>query len=133
MSDDVWTFYERVADEPRDRLTPTERAVAAVSDLRQEVNSGGFESYFSYSYGDEAPHALAALPALLGREWAELLAEAMRLLGPTYPLEQDDRFTIVDDPAVGDALSALDERFYELEAGTDADGRLSAALRGASG
>ena len=36
---DVWDFYENLDEESRDGLSATELAVAAVCDLRQEVNA----------------------------------------------------------------------------------------------
>jgi hypothetical protein len=59
--------------------------VAAICDLRQEVNSGGFDSYFRYWGGDSASDALRALPGILGTEWAKLLSAAMGFLGADYP------------------------------------------------
>jgi hypothetical protein len=41
------------------------------------VNSGGFENYFRAWGGNSAGDALAALPTLLGHEWADLLRAAM--------------------------------------------------------
>jgi hypothetical protein len=125
---DVWTFYEALADGSREALTPLQRGVAAICDLRQEVNSGGFDAYFSYRGGDTVREALTALPVSLGEGWAALLREAMDLLGPTYPADQSQRESLMDGLELHDAFEALDERFYALEASMDADGRLSAAL-----
>ncbi|WP_406051581.1 DUF4375 domain-containing protein [Kribbella sp. NBC_00889] len=44
----VWEFYEALVEGSRQDLTPVQRGVAAICDLRQEVNSGGFDSYFSH-------------------------------------------------------------------------------------
>jgi hypothetical protein len=125
---DVWMFYEALAERSREDLTPLQRGVAAICDLRQEVNSGGFDGYFSYWGGDTAREALDVLPASLGEDWAALLREAMDLLGPTYPTEQSERETVLDDLDLSDAFGALDERFYALEASMNADARLSALL-----
>lgn len=48
----IWEFYEALGDQPRGELTPTMQGLGAVRDLRQEVNSGGFDSYFRYWGGD---------------------------------------------------------------------------------
>jgi hypothetical protein len=45
---DVWSFYELANDTDRARFSDVERAVLAICDLRQEVNSGGFDSYLRY-------------------------------------------------------------------------------------
>jgi hypothetical protein len=105
-----------------------EREVAALCDLRQEVNSGGFDSYFRYWGCDTANEALAALPTVLGQAWADLLAEAMELLGPDYPADIDARHDRLDGLHLDEALDALDARFYEPEDVTDADNLMSAYL-----
>ncbi len=65
---DAWTYYESMHGADRSRLSPVERSVLALCDLRQEVNSGGFDSYFRYWGGDSAPDAVAVVGALLGSE-----------------------------------------------------------------
>lgn len=124
---DIWTFYERLSDGDRARLTPRRRGLVAICDLRQEVNSGGFDSYFSYWGGNTASEALALLPTALGEEWAVLLREAMGRLGATYPTSENERTEIMDD-LEGGAFEDLDDRFFALEAASQADARLSAML-----
>lgn len=63
---------DRQGTRGRDSLSPVEREVAAISDLRQEVNSGGFDGYFRYWGDDSAIVARAALPSVLRRDWAEV-------------------------------------------------------------
>ena len=75
-----------------------------------------------------AEAALAALPDLLGQEWAELLRSAMALLGPTYPTDADERGDMLDQLDLDDRLDELDERFYALEGEMDADARLNAHI-----
>jgi hypothetical protein len=125
---DVWDVYGRLADQEPAALTPAQRGLVAVCDLRQEVNAGGFDSYFRAWGGNSADAGLAALPDLLGQEWAELLRSAMALLGPTYPADPDERGDTIDRLDLDDRLHELDERFYALEAETDADGTLNAYL-----
>lgn len=125
---DVWTFYEALGESSREDLTPQQRGVAAICDLRQEVNSGGFDSYFSYWGGDTAQEALKALPASLGDEWVRLLSEAMGLFGHPYPTHPDARAALIEELHLQEALGVLDERFYALEAATDPDARLSGLL-----
>lgn len=128
VRDGVWTFYESLAGSDRSRLTPLEQVIAAICDWRQEVNSSGFDSYFRYWGGDTAPTALSSLAALLGPEWAQLLDEAIALLGASYPREQDRRAELLDSLDLGEELEALDRRFYELEISSEADRMLDAAL-----
>ena len=120
----VWDFYESLSAETRDGLTVEQRAVAAICDLRQEVNSGGFDRYFRYWGGDSAPVALGALTRMLSSEWADLL------LGPDYPADLEERATRIDRFDLDEQLEELDSRFFELEAGADADRLLSEQLAG---
>ena len=126
---DAWSFYEALGDGDRAGLTPREAAVAAICDLRQEVNAGGFESYFRYWGGDTAPLALAGLDETLGPQWSALLRDAMALLGTPYPSTVDEREAVLDDERIESAWPALDERFLDLEEATDADAALAAYLR----
>lgn len=131
--EDAWSFYERRGAGTRDHLTERERQVAAICDLRQEVASGGFDSYLRYWGADTAPDAWAALPVALGQEWADLLAEAMVLFGSTFPANDvDARERVLDHAGVGEVLDAIDSRFYDLEASTDADVRLTRYLHGST-
>jgi len=129
MTTDVWDFYEQYTESDRSALSERERQVLAVCDLRQEVNSGGFDAYFRYWGGDTAPTAAAALPQLLGSPWAEVLREGMALLGHPYPASADDRAEKLDGDAVNEALHDLDRRFYALEGSTDADTRLTEVIK----
>lgn len=125
---DLWDLYGQLADREPAALTPTQRGLVAICDLRQEVNAGGFDTYFRAWGGNSADDALAALPNFLGQEWADLLRSAMALLGPTYPPDSDERGDTLDQLDLESRLSELDERFYALEAETEADARLNAYL-----
>lgn len=125
---DVWDIYGQLAEQDPSTLPPAKRALVAVCDLRQEVNAGGFDNYFRAWGGNSADHALAALPNLLGQEWADLLRSAMELLGPAYPSDPDERGNRLDQLDLDDRLNELDERFYGLEGETDADAKLNAYL-----
>lgn len=126
---DVWEFYESVSERDRADLTMVRRQVAAICDLRQEVNAGGFDVYLRYWGGDTATDAVAALPSMLGDDWAQVLREAMALLGPDYPVNVDTREGRLSKLSLDAQLHELDDRFYQLEASTDADARLTHVLR----
>jgi hypothetical protein len=113
---DVWQFYESLTG-TREGMSTDQRAVAAICDLRQEVNSGGFDSYFRYCGGDSASDALRALPDILGTEWAELLSAAA-----------DEREARIDELQLDERFDELDARFFDLEAATEADRLLSEHL-----
>lgn len=101
--------------------------MAAICDLRQEVNSGGFDVYFRYWGANTAELAVRAIERVLGAGWAAVLSEAMALFGPAFPLTVDERESILTE-AVSEALDALDERYLDLEASTEADALLGAEL-----
>lgn len=114
---DIWGLYAAYS-QPASRLSLNEeqRRLLAVCDFRQEVNSGGFDSYLRHWGTDTASDALAMLPRSLGEPWQQLLAEALAILGTAIPSTADERATVLNDAAeADDVLGLLDERFYELE------------------
>jgi hypothetical protein len=125
---DVWDVYSTLWEVERSTLNDSQRALVAVCDLRKEVNSGGFDAYFRYWGGNSAPDAVEALPSLLGQNWADLLREAMDLLGPNYPTDVDSREERVNDRDLDGRFESLDARYYDLERSTDADARLNEYL-----
>jgi hypothetical protein len=130
VATDVWDLYGELSEADPESLSEMQRRTVAISDLRQEVNAGGFDNYLRAWGGNSASVAVAALPEVLGREWADLLNEALRVVGSPYPDDPDERAAKLDaDPASDEALAALDERFYDLEASRDADARLNEFIR----
>jgi len=125
---DVWDVYANLSGRDLSTLNDEQRGLVAVCDLRQEVNSGGFDSYFRYWGGNSALDAAVALQGLLGQDWVDLLKEAMDLLGPEYPIAQPARENLVDARDLDDQFEDLDNRFYALESSTDADARLNEYL-----
>jgi uncharacterized protein DUF4375 len=122
---DVWDVYSELSERQRSTLNEAQRRLVAVCDLRQEVNSGGFDSYFRYRGGDLATDAEPALRQLLGQDWADLLRQAMEVLGPDYPIDQASREAQLDECDLADRFEDLDARYYALEATVDADARLN--------
>jgi hypothetical protein len=125
---DPWAFYSSMQGADRSRLSSVQHSVLALCDLRQEVNSGGFDSYLRYRGGDSAPDALEVAGAVLGAEWAEVLREVMALFGPDFPRDATDRERLLDSIRADETLEALDRRFFDLEANTDADALMRAYL-----
>ena len=127
----MWALYAELGDRPRESLSDVERQLLAILDLRQEVNAGGFDAYLRGWGGDSALDALQALPGALGQPWADLLDEAVRVVGSPYPEgDPDERGARLDaDPGAGATLDALDHRLYALEAAEDVDARLGDFLR----
>ena len=121
MTLSAWDVYGELSTREFEALSSSQRNLVSVLDLRQEVNSGGFENYFRAWGGNTAPVALGALPGLISQEWAELLSEAMSLFGAAYPSDPDERGDFIDANDLYDALSDLDSRYYELEGTVEAD------------
>ena len=65
---------------------------------------------------------------MLGSEWTDLLRSAVVLFGPRYPTDPDERAEKIDRGNIFDRLQQLDERFYALEASTDADAKLNSYI-----
>jgi len=116
-----WLVYDQLAAlvlaDPTapEKLNADQAGLVAFYDLRTQVNSDGFEGYFSYDYGDDAPAALRMAAALGAPGWHALIADATVLVGEPYPDDQDERSERVDELA-DDSFDALDARFYQLEA-----------------
>jgi hypothetical protein len=115
----AWGAFERLSDiELQDsssylRMLPEQRLLFAIQMLRQEVNSGGFDSYFRYTGGNSAPDAKLAA-RLISPPWELLIAEACGLFGDPYPVDIDVRERAVDE--VDEAgLDRLDQALYSLE------------------
>jgi hypothetical protein len=128
MTTDVWDFYGQYAEADRSSLNERDRQVLAICDFRQEVNSGGFDSYFRYWGGDTALTAMAGLPKLLGSPWGDLFGEAIALFGVPYPLNADDRAEKIDSDSLEATLGEFDQRFYKLETSTAADAGLTEVI-----
>ncbi len=56
----------------------------------------------------------------------------MQVLGPDYPASADARFDVLDSHNLDAVLDGLDERFYDLEAATDANDLIDAYLQAGS-
>ena len=97
-------------------LNADQSGLVAFYDLRTQVNSDGFEGYFSDEYGDDAPAALRMAGALGASDWQTLIADAIALIGDPYPDDQDERSERVDDLADSSSFEPFDDRFYRLEA-----------------
>jgi hypothetical protein len=107
------------------RMTHEQRLVFAVNKLRQEVHSGGFDSYFRYSGGDTALLAHEAAE-ILGPQWVVLVETAIQAMGSPYPSDINERERVVDQLDVDSPqlLGDLDQRWYALEAEQSADEHL---------
>lgn len=120
-----WRVFERLAaaelaaPEEVTSWTADERTLFGGQMLRQEVASGGFDSYLRYSGAQSLSGAIEAA-ALLGPGWIELLREVEATLRETSPGDFDAREALLDE-LPEDLLDAWDARLLELEATSTAD------------
>lgn len=116
----AWTVFESLVLRDVDELSPAERQLVSVCSVRQEINSGGFDSYFRTSYGDTAPLAIETATAMGSPELAALIAQAVDRLGlDPYPSDCTVREDAIDDFDV--EFDDLDEAYYALERDHDLD------------
>ena len=124
-SPDPWAMFDHLQHRDPASLTRSERLVLALGEIRNEINSGGFDFYLRYPHRKNAPTAceaarLAGCPAL-----AALIEEAIALMGGDV-LHHDDEDALYDRlEQVEDNLEDLDQRFYDLEKTADLDAAIS--------
>src|SRR5262249_28683463 len=101
---DYWTLIEPIWlplnhswDDPEKFIRKYRRVPPAAGHLyaahwcQSEVRNGGFHQFFSNTTGLLAPEALEGFRAIGMTAWAEILAEAMKHFGKTYPRGRDNR------------------------------------------
>lgn len=97
------------------QLNLDERVVVVVAAMEREVNSGGFESLFASDEAVWVPFLIEGLQAIGCPKVAALADKAIKRLKIKGPLSADAIRNAVDgdDEKLSDALSALDEKYYE--------------------
>lgn len=115
-------FLIRLSDSDRTQLhsvdfrglSAEQQVFSAIWALESQVNSGGFEHYFTYD-GDTAEAALAALRRIGAHACADIVARALRTVSPRpLPDDQSARTRLLgelDDGALS-ALDDLDQEFF---------------------
>ena len=119
----AWELFERLGNANASDLSRDQLLLVALAGVRQEVNSGGFDSYFRYSYGKHAPAAVEAATEVGCARLALLISEAMARLA-LNPYEQDPsrREARIDEREI--EFDDLDQSFYDLEGEDDLDARM---------
>lgn len=119
----AWSIFETLWDTDRSGLSRDQRLLVALAGLRQEVNSGGFDRYFRYSYGADAPAAVDAANEVSCPALGALILEGIaRLDLDHYPAEASTREDRID--ALDVEFDDLDASFYALEDQDDLDARM---------
>jgi hypothetical protein len=80
--------------------------------LEREVNSGGFNSYFYYSYADYAYETVDSLKSVGAEKFANILQQAIDLFpNSKVPMNLAERQTFVDQ-VPSEKWTELDNEFY---------------------
>jgi hypothetical protein len=117
--------------QPED-VAPAQRSLYSLGWLTTEINNGGFDQLFLNSAGDVVPDAVAAARSANANELADLVAEAMAIIGHEYSIERPRRTATVLAPGESDRekLSQLDDQSYDLESSNSFGGRSAPASWG---
>jgi hypothetical protein len=107
-----------------------EGLVYAAHFCQSEVCNGGFDQFFFNITGVLAPEAVEGFTAIGQVEIADLVQQAMKLLGERYLRDRFERQSALD-LLPDDSLEELDRKFFTL-IGTEAGGFEVAADRYAS-
>ncbi len=93
-----------------DDLSVPQRVFRRVWELESEVNNGGFEQYILNGSGQYATQAVEALAAIGALNCAAIVREALAMLGPQFPWNDEAaRHSALE--AMGDAASDALEPF----------------------
>lgn len=125
---DVQAVYERLADLDPGDLSPSERRLVALGELRADVNNGGFDQYFLNSAGDLVMEALDGAVSVGAGELASLIQRALDILDVNDPGDRDareERLMTIDQ----EEFEALDQEYYAIEETTDLDEVMRQVLR----
>jgi hypothetical protein len=120
-----WAIYEELQGRDPSILSNAQRLVQAFGEVREEVNSGGFDRYLRYSDRRNAPIAAEAARTAGCPELADLIDEAVALAGSELLAAERDVAVADRLEQVEDDLERLDQRFYDLELTADLDAGLS--------
>ena len=126
----VWIIFDQLRQRDPESLSRDERLVLAFGEIRTEVNHGGFDSYLRYLCRQNAPIAAVAARVADCPVLADLIDEAIALVGPDV-LDGHDDVLYKRLEEIEHDLHGLDQRFYQLENTADFDraqGRLLARL-----
>lgn len=96
-------------------LTEYELNFCYIEELERQINSGGFNSYFYYSYGDYALETIKALEAIASTVFTSILKEAVVVFADNYTAAEEERSELIDDneDMYNEKWNKLDDRFYK--------------------
>ena len=108
--------FDRLARVGFEKLTDSEKILAAVWTYQAGVANGGFVRYFASAAGDMAFYVPTALGAIGSVAMAGIAAEANKVFGADGPpKDREERRAIVRtfSDEIRKTLTALEDQFYE--------------------
>ena len=120
-----WAYYNRIYGLDPSTLSYDQRLVQAIGELREDVNSGGFDLYLRHRDRRNALVAAEAARAVGCPELADLIDEAIALVGSELLAPEHDETVEGWLDHIEDDLDQLDQRFYELEETLNLDAAMS--------
>lgn len=75
-------------------LTEQELNFYLIEVLEKEINSGGFNRYFYYEYGNFVLETIKALQEIGSTYFLRILQEAVQVFGESYPNDENERSNI---------------------------------------
>lgn len=111
----IYDLLLPVFNENKELLSREELNFCYIEVLETEVNSGGFNSFFSNEYGDYVEHILKALDEVGSVEFKGILKEAMEVFGEVYfsLLEEREHLIEVNEDDYEIVWEDLEEKFYQ--------------------
>lgn len=95
-------------------LCEEERIFYYVCTFEEEINSGGFSSFFYNTYGDYTQETLNALKAIGAHKTEDLMLRAVcKFKGGIVPRDMEERQDMVDELDEEDAWENLDDEYYD--------------------
>ncbi len=107
-----------IYDASPEKLSDEERNFILIEELEQQVNSGGFNFFFSYSYGSFAHETLYSLEQIGSIKFKQILENAMGVFNnSTVPQNEEERFEVIEEneEEFDEVWDLLDDEFYQYE------------------
>lgn len=116
----VGALLYRLRDKPVERLTLVERKLLAVYGLKEEVDNGGFQQYFSGASGDNSALALQAFRDMGAAPFVRLMQKALAVFpAGKPPADPGRRVKLIEQGKrrVQNVWGACEDEFYVREEG----------------
>ena len=116
----VGALLYRLRAKPAERLTLVERKLLAVYGLKEEVDNGGFNQYFSGALGDGSALALQGFRDMGAAQFVRLMQKALAVFpAGKPPADQAKRVKLIEQGKrrVQGVWGVCDDEFYGREEG----------------